>query len=140
LVAAALLLFAYVVLRPMLAAEDVVLVEGARQAGPFRMASGSVVELGGTAHRGGEFGVPIPGTAAPIAFLRRQGGAYRLEMAPATDGSAPEVKVNGEAVQKSHPLRFADEIQVRVLRPEGARTVRFSFERYSPAAHSGDAV
>ncbi len=132
--AAAALLLAFMLLRPMLGAEDIVLVEGARQAGPFRMASGSVVELGGSAHRGGEFGMPIPGTAAPVAFLRRAGGVYRLEIAPAGDGAAPEVRVNGEAVQKTQPLRFADEIQVRVSRPEGARAVRFTFERYTPGS------
>jgi hypothetical protein len=137
-VALALALFAVMILRPMLSAEDVVLVEGARQVGPFRMGSGSVVELGGTGHGDGTFGVPIPGTAGPVAFLRRGGGAYRLELAPPPERDAPEVSVNGEAVQKAHPLRFADEIQVRVHRPGGARAVRFTFERYSRAAHGGD--
>jgi hypothetical protein len=130
---AALLLIGFMLLRPMLSAEDVALVEGARQAGPFRMRSGSVVELGGAAHRTGEFGVPIPGTAAPVAYLRRAGGAYRLELAPAPERDPPEVSVNGERLQKSLPIRFADEIQVRVPRPEGPRAVRFSFERYSDA-------
>jgi hypothetical protein len=139
LVIAALALFGLMVLRPMLSAEDVVLVEGTRQAGPFRMGPGSVVELGGTGHGDGAFGVPIPGTAAPVAFLRRGGGAYRLELAPPPERDAPEISVNGEAVQKAHPLRFADEIQVRVRRPEGARAVRFTFERYSRAAHGGEA-
>jgi hypothetical protein len=137
-VAAVVALLALLVLRPMLSAEDVVLVDGARQVGPFRMASGSTVELGGAAHGDGAFGVPIPGTAAPVAFLRRGGGAYRLELAPPPERDAPEVSVNGEAVQKTHPLRFADEIQVRVRRPEGARAVRFTFERYSRAAHGGE--
>jgi VWA domain-containing protein len=136
----ALALFALAVVRPMLSPEDVVLVEGARQAGPFRMASGSVVELGGSAHGGGAFGVPIPGTAAPVAYVRRAGSTYRLELAPASEGAAPEVRVNGEAVQKAHLLRFADEIQVRVPRPEGARAVRFSFERYNAAAHAESMV
>jgi hypothetical protein len=45
------------------------------------------------------------------------------------------VKVNGEKVQKTQPLRFTDEIRVRVPRPEGAREVRYTFERYTgPAA------
>ena len=141
LAAAALLLFGVMVLRPMLSAEDVVLVEGSRQAGPFRMGSGSVVEMGGTGHGDGAFGVPVPGTTAPVAYLRRGGGAYRLELAPLPErpGSgpapagapAPEVRVNGEPVQKARPLRFSDEIQVRVPRPEGARAVRYTFERYA---------
>jgi len=132
----ALLLIAWMVLRPMMSAEEIVLVEGARQAGPFRMSSGSVVELGGSGHGEGAFGVPIPGTAAPIAYLRRAGGSYRLELAPTSEGATLEVRVNGEPVKDLHSLRFADEIQVRVTRPEGARTVRFSFERYNPAAHA----
>jgi hypothetical protein len=131
---AALLVIAAAVLRPMLSAEDVVLVEGARQAGPFRMGSGSVVELGGPGHGDGAFGVPIPGTAAPVAFLRRGGGAYRLEIAPLPERDPPEVRVNGQAVQKVQPLRFSDEIQVRVPRPEGARAVRYTFERYQRSA------
>jgi hypothetical protein len=136
--AVALALFAVMFLKPLLSAEDVVLVEGTRQAGPFRMASGSVVELGGTGHGDGAFGVPIPGTAAPVAFLRRGGSAYRLELAPPPERDAPEITVNGEAVQKTRPLRFADEIQVRVRKPDGARAVRFTFERYSRAAHGGE--
>jgi hypothetical protein len=84
--------------------------------------------------------VPIPGTAAPVAYVRRAGSTYRLELAPASEGAAPEVRVNGEAVQKAHLLRFADEIQVRVPRPEGARAVRFSFERYNAAAHAESMV
>lgn len=131
LAVAALLLGALMFLRPALSVEDVTLVEGARQAGPFRMRSGSVVELGGAAHRNGEFGVPIPGTAAPVAYLRRAGSGYRLEVAPPPERDAPEVRVNGATVQKACPLRFADEIQVRVPRADGARAVRFSFERYS---------
>jgi hypothetical protein len=127
----ALLLLAVMMLRPMLSAEDIVLVEGARQAGPFRMSAGSIVELGGTGHGDGAFGVPIPGTSAPIAFLKRSGGAYHLELAPAGEGTAPEVKVNGETVHKTHPLQFSDEIQVQAPRPEGTRAVRFSFERYN---------
>jgi hypothetical protein len=135
----ALLLLGIMLLRPMLSAEEIVLVEGARQAGPFRMGSGSIVELGGTTHGDGAFGVPIPGTTAPVAFLKRSGGSYVLELAPAGEGAAPEVKVNGETVHKTHPLRFSDEIQVRVPRLEGARAVRFSFERYN-AAHADRAV
>lgn len=135
----ALLLMAVMLFRPMLSAEDVVLVEGARQAGPFRMTSGSIVELGGTGHGDGAFGVPIPGTSAPVAYLKRTGASYQLELAPAGEGAAPEVKVNGETVRKTHPLRFADEIQVRVARPEGARTARFSFERYH-ASHADSTV
>src|SRR5437588_244252 len=46
-------------------------------------------------------------------------------------GAAAEVRVNGEPVQKARPLRFSDEIQVRVPRPEGARAVRYTFERYA---------
>jgi hypothetical protein len=131
----ALLLLGATVLRPMLSAEDVALVEGSRQAGPFRMRSGSVVELGGTGHGDGAFGVPIPGTASPVAYLRRGGGAYRLELAPPPERDPPEIKVNGEKVQKTQPLRFTDEIRVRVPRPEGAREVRYTFERYTgPAA------
>jgi hypothetical protein len=129
----ALLLIGIMLLKPMLGAEDIVLVEGARQAGPFRMSSGSIVELGGAGHGDGAFGVPIPGTAAPVAFLKRTGGSYQLELAPAGEAGAPEVKVNGETVVKTHPLRFSDEIQVRVTRPEGARASRFSFERYNAA-------
>lgn len=136
--AAALLLFGLMVLKPMLSAEDVMLVEGTRQAGPFRMASGSVVELGGTGHGDGAFGVPIPGAAAPVAFLRRGGGTYRLELAPPPERDAPEVSVNGEPVQKTRPLRFADEIQVRLKRPDGTKAVRYTFERYSRAAHGGE--
>src|SRR5205809_1053991 len=73
------------------------------------------------------------GPPAPVAYLRRAGGAYCLELAPAPESDAPEVSVNGERLQKTLPLRFADEIQVRIPRPEGPRAVRFSFERYSEA-------